>query len=482
MAAPTLLTVTGKLCKKEKQRPPPLEDVEDDLEPTFWAPSPQSPDHVAAGAAAAAAFLARVANAAPEPSNVKAVEAEMRSMWLKMLDLQAGHDTDYNLLKQEFREIKMDMHHFKTSILELEAFKLELDTMKEEIARVRSSGAVIDSIKMDMDNLLTSKLKIEAFKPELDIMKQDVAGVVSSIAEIESIKTEMQHFKTSRLDIEAFKPELEIAQQEIARVRSSSAEMINSIKMDMKACRSELEAGMPELEVMRQEIAGLRSSSACIDAITADMRHLRSLTSDMEAKLACHGSELEKIAPILKELQSYQPVVDIIKLDVSELKVRQGDVEAISAMLATMESDMTSRREPGAISNGQGRSRRGTVRSHFTKTMDLLDFEPAFNVQRRVRGPKCKNLHQIQTHTRSSLWVIDKPGEALRLEIGADSQADLNEAVKQARHLLKSVRRDYQDWLRQPRSHGQHPTSERPRANRVSARAQRPGMRVGVPS
>jgi len=450
MAAPTLLTV----CRKEKKRPPPLEDVDDFVEPTFWAtPEPlQSPGHVEAGVAAAAAFLARVAKAAPAKSHI--VPPAVAPMRQDTTHLQS--------LQQDLDEMRPEMQMMTQEVarigLEMEAIRPELDVMKYEIAHVRSSISEIESIKMNMNYLKTSRLELEAFKSELEMMREEMARSSSSDAEIKSIKMGM---KTSRLKIEAIKPELDIMKQEIVGVVSSIAEM-ESIKMDMqhlKTSRLEIEAFKPELELMRQEIAGLRSSSACIDAITADMRHLKSCVSDMEAMK--WESPMSSIGPqypagcrsITMSTGNLEGDVEALRARFSELtSSMQGELSELGGSLRGQLSEFSSAPASDAramtqIEEAVQKHKDVGLNTHepdrLTDTVELPDCDRRFGLRGKILGRRGRTLRKLEKDT-GSVMKLHIPNDApAQIVITARTPEILDHAVRAARHLADSISEKY---------------------------------------
>jgi len=88
-------------------------------------------------------------------------------------------------------------------------------------------------------------------------------------------------------------------------------------------------------------------------------------------------------------------------------------------------------------------------RREFNKVLNLFRYPVAFDVVPRLRGQEDSHLHHIQRSSgNSNVKLIDNPEEPLLLEIGAHSQADLDEAIRQSKDLIQTIHLDYEEWQR----------------------------------
>jgi len=82
----------------------------------------------------------------------------------------------------------------------------------------------------------------------------------------------------------------------------------------------------------------------------------------------------------------------------------------------------------------------------FQHTIDLPDCDEAFGQKPKLIGRKGENLHHIQDETGAKLYVKGDPPDALRLEIKARSQENLDTAISLAQELIDSVQDQYKEW------------------------------------
>lgn len=98
----------------------------------------------------------------------------------------------------------------------------------------------------------------------------------------------------------------------------------------------------------------------------------------------------------------------------------------------------------GAKGKSKGASKGG---GKYHRVIEMEEFDPAFHLRMKFIGISGDNVHYIQDKTGAKVWLLGEQGEAMRLEISADTSEALEHATQMTEDLISSVSQEYDQWL-----------------------------------
>jgi len=97
---------------------------------------------------------------------------------------------------------------------------------------------------------------------------------------------------------------------------------------------------------------------------------------------------------------------------------------------------------------GKGKDGKGKDREmQYTQTIELDQYDAEFGFKGKLIGDRGRNVHHIQDQSDSKVWVQDEDPSSLRVEVSAETEANLELAVKLCTDLIGTLGQEYESWL-----------------------------------